>query len=184
MGVFPACRPAHTSLAAFFAEYGGFYDAVIVSRVNVAEECMELVRKHCPKAKVIFDTTDLHFLREQREAELTGDEALRAKAEVTKRKELGFMAQADLTLVVSPAEQELLRRESPQTDVRILSNVHEVPGSARRFAQRRGLLFLGGFVHRPNIDAVRWLGDEIFPRIRQRLPGVRLYVIGRTRRPT
>ena len=46
------------------------------------------------------------------------------------------------------------------------------------FAQREGLLFVGGFAHPPNADAVLWFAREIFPRIRQRLPQVNFYVVG------
>jgi GT2 family glycosyltransferase len=178
MGIFAACGPGFESLESFFANYGGYFDAVVVSRMNVAEECMDLVRKHCRKAFRVFDTTDLHFLREQREAELSNDAALRAKAASTRTKELGFMADSDVTLVVSAVEKELLRREVPQERVEIVSNIHPVFGSARPFSERKNLLFIGGFNHRPNPDAVKWLAKDIFPRIRQRLPGVEAYIIG------
>lgn len=178
MGVFAACGPGFNSLEKIFAQYGEYFDAVVVSRVNVAEACMELVRKHCRKAYRVFDTTDLHFLREEREAELAGDDALRAKAAATRKKELGFIRQSDVTLVVSHVEKELLRKETPQDRVEIVSNIHPVHGSARSFAERKDMLFIGGFNHRPNPDAVKWLAKEIFPRIRKRLPGVQMYVIG------
>ena len=180
MGIFAMCGPGFTSLDDILARYGGYFDVAIVSRVNVAEVCMNLVRKHCPKASVIFDTTDLHFLREQRHAELINDDAMRTKALATKQKEVGFMEQADLTLVVSPAEVELLRQEAPRARarVRIVSNIHEIYGCAASFAQRNDLLFIGGFDHLPNVDAVKWLARDIFPQLRQRLPGVRLFVLG------
>jgi GT2 family glycosyltransferase len=178
MGIFAGCGPGFNSLEKFFAQYGEYFDAVVVSRVNVAEACMELVRKYCRKAYRVFDTTDLHFLREQREAELAGDETLRTKAAATRKKELGFIRQSDVTLVVSHVEKELLRVETPQDRVEIVSNIHPVHGSARPFAERKDMLFIGGFNHRPNPDAVKWLAKEIFPRIRQRLPGVQMYVIG------
>ena len=37
---------------------------------------------------------------------------------------------------------------------------------------------MGGFRHPPNADAMLWFGREIFPRIRARLPDVRLHCIG------
>ena len=52
---------------------GARYDAVIMSRVEVAEQVLPAVQRHCPQARRVFDTVDLHFVREQRRAELMGN---------------------------------------------------------------------------------------------------------------
>ena len=39
-------------------------------------------------------------------------------------------------------------------------------------------LFVGGFGHSPNVDAARWLGESIFPRVRERVPEARLELVG------
>ena len=46
------------------------------------------------------------------------------------------------------------------------------------FGEREGLLFVGGFAHPPNADAVLWFAREIFPLIRRELPDVKFYVAG------
>jgi GT2 family glycosyltransferase len=165
-------------LDAFLHEHGRYFDLVIVSRVLTGVACMERVRRSCPQALVVFDTVDLHFLREQRRAEFDRDEAGIIAAQRTKQQELGLMRQADLTLVVSPFEADLLRREVPGAPVRILSTIHAVHDRGQPFAARRDLLFIGDFLHRPNLDAIQWFVPEVFPEIRRRLPGVRLYLIG------
>ena len=45
-------------------------------------------------------------------------------------------------------------------------------GGGKPFAEREGLVFIGGFQHPPNIDAVLWYAREVLPRLRERLPGV------------
>ena len=40
------------------------------------------------------------------------------------------------------------------------------------------VLFVGGFVHPPNVDAARWLADAIMPALRQRVPDARLAIVG------
>jgi glycosyltransferase involved in cell wall biosynthesis len=40
------------------------------------------------------------------------------------------------------------------------------------------VVFVGGFLHPPNVDAALWLGREIFPRLRARLPRARLTIVG------
>lgn len=49
-----------------------------------------------------------------------------------------------------------------------------VPGGP----QDGSLLFIGNFVHPPNVDAARRLIESIFPRIRQRCPECELYIVG------
>jgi glycosyltransferase involved in cell wall biosynthesis len=40
------------------------------------------------------------------------------------------------------------------------------------------IVFIGHFLHAPNVDAARWLASEIMPRLRVRAPGVRLRIVG------
>jgi glycosyltransferase involved in cell wall biosynthesis len=80
--------------------------------------------------------------------------------------------------VVSPVEQEILRRELPQANVQVLSNIHEVVGGATPFAARRDILFVGGFRHPPNIDAVHWYCGTIWPLVHKHLPDVRTLIVG------
>jgi len=115
---------------------------------------MASVRRYCRHARIVFDTVDLHFLRERRLAELTGDKAIHAAAERRRREELELIAQVDTTLVVSHVECDLLTREAPTADVRVLSNVHRIRGSCNAFARRQDILFIGAFAHPPNRDAV------------------------------
>jgi glycosyltransferase involved in cell wall biosynthesis len=162
----------------WFAENGARFDLVFISRHYIASSYVGLVRLHAPQARLVFDTVDLHYLREQREAELSGREDLARIAAATRAKELALIRSCDITLVVSPVEQELLRHEAPGARVEVLSNVHEVFGRRREFAQRRDLMFMGGYQHPPNVDAAIWFVREIFPRVRERLPEVRFHLLG------
>jgi glycosyltransferase involved in cell wall biosynthesis len=54
----------------------------------------------------------------------------------------------------------------------------EQPCPQQNFMIRKGLLFVGGFNHTPNVDAVLWFVTEIFPVISARLPDVFFYVVG------
>ncbi|MGY6630159.1 MAG: glycosyltransferase [Wenzhouxiangella sp.] len=169
---------AFAGLDAWLAEYGAGLDWVIVSRHYVLAPWLDRIRQHCPKARLVFDTVDLHYLREQREAEIAQSDAMAAEAARTRVQELRLIRACDQTLVVSPIEQTLLAREVPDAEVRIVSNIHSVHGSATPWAQRQGLMFVGGFQHVPNVDAALWLVESIFPLIRAELPDVELHLIG------
>ena len=158
--------------------HGGGFAAVLLSRYPVARVWLPLVRKAAPAARVIFDTVDLHHLREARAAQTAGGDA--AQAAATRAAELALIAQSDCTLLTSSVEIGQVRRELPQARLELLGNIHRVRGRQRPFDARRDLLFIGGFDHPPNTDAVRWFLAAIWPRLRARLPGVQLHLIGST----
>ncbi len=170
--------PQVGALEPWLEEHGQDLDLIIVSRHYVLEPMLATLRRHCARARLVFDTVDLHFLREQREAEVVGSSEIAAIAEQTRQQELSLVQDADVTLVVSPVEQELLTELVPGADIRVVSNIHPVHGCRRDWQDRQGLLFVGGFQHVPNVDAARWLVEEIFPLVRAELPDVDLHLIG------
>lgn len=170
--------PHLNSIPAWLREHGQRFDVVMLSRHYVATEFLPLVRRFAPQARVVFDTVDLHFLRELRGAQLAGDRRLQRAAERTRDRELALIRQADATLVVSPVERDILATLVPGTCVEVVANLHEVAATGRPFEQRHDLVFVGGFRHPPNVDAVCWFGNDVFPLIRARQPSIRFHCIG------
>ena len=170
--------PHMPGIPGWLREHGPRFDVAMVSRHYVASEFLPLLRKHAPQARLLFDTVDLHYLREHRAAELSGDAAALRAAARTRELELGLIAQADSTLVVSEVERSLLATDAPQADVRVLSNLHQAAAPGPAWAERNGLLFVGGFRHPPNVDAVLWFAREVFPRIRAASPAMEFHCIG------
>jgi glycosyltransferase involved in cell wall biosynthesis/predicted nuclease with TOPRIM domain len=166
------------SIPKFLEENGRWFDIVLLSRADIAHWFLKPARRHAPNALLVFDTVDLHFLREQRMAELEECGERAKEAEARMRQELDLVAKADVTLVVSPVERELVLRHRPEARVEVLSNIHRIYGSAKAFTDREGLLFIGGFNHTPNVDAVLFFVREVLPLVRRRLEGVRLTVVG------
>jgi GT2 family glycosyltransferase len=178
VGVEVVHDPWIESLPRFLGERGAEFDFVLVCRHYIASKYIPLVRKHCPRARFIFDTVDLHFLREERQAELEDSSALRRAAAQTRRAELAVIGDADVTLVVSPVEKTLLEQAAPEARVHIVSLIHEVVGSRKPWAERKDLFFVGGYQHPPNVDAAQWFVREIWPRVHAELPGVEFHLIG------
>ncbi|MEO6227720.1 MAG: glycosyltransferase, partial [Thermomonas sp.] len=170
--------PHAARIPVWLREHGPRFDTVLVCRHYVAREFMPLLRRYALRARILFDTIDLHYLRERRAAELSGDAGALRAALRTRELELELIAAADTTLVVSSVERDLLRIDAPNADVRILSNLHQVAGHGPGWAQRRDLLFVGGFRHPPNVDAVLWFVRSVFPLIRAAQPDVRFHCVG------
>lgn len=178
LGVEAWYAPYARRAPAWLRQHGSRFDAVMVCRHYVAREFLPLLRLHAPQARVVFDSVDLHYLREQRAAEVAGDAAMARTASRTRTLELDVIARSDLTLVVSEAERALLAADAPESPVEVLSNLHRVAGAGLPFRERRDLVFVGGFRHPPNVDAVRWFVEAVFPRIRAELADVRFHCIG------
>jgi glycosyltransferase involved in cell wall biosynthesis len=171
-------HPFVDSVAQLLAERGKDFEVIMFCRHYIAARYLADIRKWAPQAKIVFDTVDLHYLREQRLAQLDGSKALLESAEATRQQELGVIAGSDLTLVVSSAEQELLAKELPSAAVDIVTIIHETRQAAQKFGDRTGLLFVGGFRHPPNVDAVTWFVGEVWPLVQKKEPEMTLTIVG------
>ncbi|AXK71076.1 glycosyltransferase [Lysobacter sp. TY2-98] len=165
-------------IAAWLRRHGHRFDTAWLCRHPVARSVLPIVRKAMPGARVVFDTVDLHFLREKRAAELANDSIALRAAERTRAAELDVIGRSDVTLVVSSVERDLLRVEAAGATIEVVSNVHDVAGAGGSFAERHDLVFVGGFRHPPNVDAVMWFAREVWPLLRTRRGDLVFHCIG------
>ncbi|MCB1947813.1 MAG: glycosyltransferase [Burkholderiales bacterium] len=171
-------QPYLESVSEHLISHGHLYDVVLLSRVNIAEKYIDDARKHCMNAMVLFDTVDLHFLREQRQAEINQDKLLLATARMRKQQELTTARKADKTLLVSPVEIELFKQVAPDVPVALLSNIHQNQEIVFGYQERKDILFIGGFEHLPNVDAMEFFIKEIFPTLHALKPDIKLLIVG------
>jgi len=162
----------------YLVSHGSEFDVVILSRCQFAGKHIADVRLHAPQSRIIFDTVDLHFIRETGEARVTGDPQTERQAQETERLEYQLIDEADETWVVSRSEQRLLQKKWPGKSIQVVSNIVDVLGSKAPFALRRDWLFIGSFQHKPNVDAVLFFVQKIYPLVRPRLPDAKFYIIG------
>ena len=166
------------AIAELLSARGEEFDFVVMARHYIAIKHIDAVRMFAPRALCVFDTVDLHFLREERLAELEATKRPKLAARAKRNEELALIRKADVTLVVSHVEQRLLSELVPDARVMVLSTIHEVFPAGKPFAEREGLLFIGGFQHPPNADGVLWYARDILPRVRDALPGVKTIIVG------
>ncbi|CAH1223472.1 glycosyltransferase [Paenibacillus sp. JJ-223] len=161
---------------------GSYIDYVYLNRPHISIKYMETFKKFT-SAKIIYFGHDLHFLREMRNFELTGNTHLIKSSEEWKKTEFSLFNDADVIHVVGSYEQSLLQNEFPDKPVRNIplfpydqpyANASHVEG----FDARKDILFVGGFNHTPNYDGIVWFLDEIFGRIKKQIPNVKLYIVG------
>jgi glycosyltransferase involved in cell wall biosynthesis len=171
-------HPYFKKVRDYLISHGPEFDAVVLSRCDFARKHIADTRLCAPRSRIIFDTVDLHFIRTDREAQITSNPETREKARQQEELEFDLIDQADETWVVSSVEQKLLREARPDKSIEIVSTIADVPGSKTPFALRRDWLFIGGFQHRPNIDAVLFFAKDIYPLVSEHLRDAKFYIIG------
>jgi GT2 family glycosyltransferase/glycosyltransferase involved in cell wall biosynthesis len=154
------------------------YRIVVASFWESAEYYLPLIRQYAPAAHVAVDSVDVHYVRELREAELAGDPALTEAAERRKERELAVYRSADSAWVVTAQDRNALEKESVGVPVEIVPNIHATVQASKTYFDTSGLLFIGNFNHRPNIDGILYFIKEIFPYVLRDLPAIRCTIVG------
>ena len=149
-------------------QYGPKACIVVLCRLHVAAALIDSVRRHAPDARLVFDTVDLHFLREAREAELLGSAMREARAVQTRESELDVIRRSDATLFRSDFEMTVVAELAPGTQLFHIPVVRELPQIPDTpLKDRKDIVFIGGFAHPPNVDAVHHFVSDVLPLLRQ-----------------
>jgi GT2 family glycosyltransferase len=178
IGIEAIYHPAYPRMAAFLAARNDPYDTIFLHRFGVGDAHIDALRRKYPAARIIFLNADMHYLREMREAELTGDDAATANALRTKDRELRVISKADVALVHSTFEHELLRRELPRTEIALFPLIQDPLDAAPGLHGRHDVCFVGGFRHPPNVDGIIWFVDAVWPLVLASVPSARLHIAG------
>ncbi|TNE67299.1 MAG: glycosyltransferase [Alphaproteobacteria bacterium] len=179
MGVEVVYAPFYVSVEEFMQMRGREFDLVYITRYHVAQDNLQLVRNHAPQAKVLFNNADLHFLREIRAAVQSGDEEALEQARETRGRELAVMRNVDVTLSYNDVEHAvILSHNMEHSTVMKAPWVVDVAADVAGFREREGIAFLGGYAHPPNVDAAVYFVKHVMPVLREKMPGIALYIYG------
>ena len=161
---------------------------VVFDRFITEEQFGWRVAEELPEAIRILDTEDLHSLRACREMALSDKKIFNStdwlSADITKR-ELASILRSDLSLIISDFELKLLV-EKVKIDCSLLFYLpfvykeltESIVENWPPFEQREHLVFIGNGKHAPNIDAILWLNNSIWPLLRKSLPNAELHIYG------
>lgn len=162
-------------------EYGSRYDLVIVFRPFTFQANFSSIKTYCPSAKILYHSVDLHYLRMQREALINHNmitDTQQIEIDKIKKAEMLAISAADASIVVSTVEKEILDKELPQANVKVLPLIMSVPGARSKFSDRSDIVFVGGFQHLPNVDAVIYFTNEIMPLLHKINPLIKFHIVG------
>lgn len=158
-----------------------FADFAWLHRPEIFAKYYPIVKKYKPSAKLFFDMVDFHYLRFKRESELTNDSSIMKKADKFLKLELENCKKADKVIVISDVEKETLQKYyNEESKIISISNIHQYleNNNSPSFDERKDLLFIGGFDHKPNVDAVNYLANEIMPLLWKSNPEISITIIG------
>ncbi len=153
-------------------------ELALLYHYTTARKVGRYLRRHSPLTRIVTDTVDVHFLRLERRAEVTGDAGIAREAKRVKSRELSAYKASDLVLAISEEEARFLRPLLPRTPVDFIPNIHPIPEQHTGPEGREDLLFIGSFAHPPNGDALEYLVKKIMPLVWQRRPAQVLTVVG------
>jgi GT2 family glycosyltransferase len=157
-----------------------YYDYIYVNRPHIAVKYMDLLKEYA-KGKIIYFGHDLHYLREYRQYEVSHNEAYLVSSKKWKTMEFDLIRKADVVYTVGDYEYEVLKKEFPEKPLRNIPIFTYEPlddTSKPVLEGREDLLFVGGFGHPPNIDAVLWFAKDIFPKIQKVYPDIKWNIVG------
>ena len=154
-------------------------DYIYLHRPHIAPHYLDYIKNET-QAKIIYFGHDLHYLRLLRQYEVEKDESLKKAAEEWKKKEFDIFKKVDVIYYPSEIETNEISKVFPEKTIRpiplyIFDKIDLLPST---FEDRTNILFVGGFRHQPNVDAIEWFVNNIFHGIQAKIPNITLFIAG------
>ena len=156
------------------------FDFIYLQRPEPTIKYINIFRKYF-RGKIFYFAHDLHHLRLYREFILTKNDKFLLESKKLKKIEYKIFKKSDIIHVVGSYEAQLLQKKFPKKIVRnIPLYIYENPlvTNKQDFSKRHDILFVGGFSHRPNVDAVEYFAKEIFPSVLEKCPDIIWHIVG------
>jgi glycosyltransferase involved in cell wall biosynthesis len=170
--------PYYASVEEVLRRHRHMFDLVYIHRVSNCSKYLSLARYHLPKARIAYNVADLHHLRLERQAAVERRPELLELSRRVRFAEFVAARMADIVITHSSQEADLLRAAVTGVNVHVLAwSVRTRPRTVA-VARRAGVAFIGGYEHSPNVDAARWLMDEIMPLVWQQNPEIECLLVG------
>ncbi len=158
--------------------HAGEFSYAFLNRPMIAKKYVSLLR-HDPNLVIAHYGHDLHYLRFRRQYEVCRDKTCLQKSQELEELEKSLPLQIDYTGYPSPYEVEIMQKAIPEASIQLFPPYfYKEKDKNVREPITKGILFVGGFEHRPNIDAACWLVNEILPVLRNAGIYDKLYLVG------
>jgi glycosyltransferase involved in cell wall biosynthesis len=153
-------------------------DVVVVQMVRCGW-AIDALRGSAPETPVIFDAIDamgLHFESAARSAPPPMAIVYRREAVRCALRESDLSHAATLTVAVS--ERDLVALDVPEGRGRAIPVAGKEVVRPASLAAEPVILLSGNLGYRPTVRGAQWFADEVWPRVRSSVPGVRWVLAG------
>jgi O-antigen biosynthesis protein len=139
------------------------------------------LKNYLQKSTVVFDMVDIHHLRFKRALELQPQNKKLQKQYskyLAAEKEASLLS--DFVVTISDQEAKYMETFCEAKKIITISNIHYTRIAVENtlpFEDRKDILFIGS-IHEPNIDALYFLYKDIMPLVWEKLPHVKVNIIG------
>jgi O-antigen biosynthesis protein len=164
---------------------GRYLDYAVLSRGSVCKDYIDNIADNS-SAKILYLGHDLTFPSLQQEYAVTGHLERLEAIEHWRTAEERMWKRSHVVYYPAQYEVDWVAEHAPGKEVRILP-VYVYPDKEiqaarllidRDLTTRPMVLFVGGFSHPPNSDAVSWLVREILPIVKRTIPEIVTIVAG------
>lgn len=166
---------------------GKWIPYVLLSRPHIATNYIDVLKAES-KAKLLYYGHDLHWKRLTQEYEVTGKSELLPLIKETRKLEAHVSENCNVVMYPTAEECAILRHQFGEQ-----KSVVETPAwyfSAAEIESTRAsldrisrndpyhLLFVGGFTHGPNVDAMLWFVQQVYPILTKHESRFHLTIVG------
>lgn len=178
MGIEVLYGPHQPSSRNWLREHGAELDIILLSRPDVAEEWLPGLRQHTA-ARILYYGHDLHFRRMRMQGKVLRDEAMFRAGDRMEERERAIWRAVDVALYPSQEEADIVASMEPMVTVRsVLPYCFDRFGTLRQPPAGHRILFVAGFGHPPNEEAVCWFADAVLPLVCAQIPDAEFAIVG------
>ncbi|HWK02894.1 MAG TPA: glycosyltransferase [Puia sp.] len=154
-------------------------DFIYLHRPHIAIKYIDFIKENT-NCKVIYFGHDLHYYREEKQYEIEKNEKLLESADNWKKTEISLFEKSNLIITPSEKEREIITALSKSFNVSTIPLFYfkESNPPITDFSSRENIIFVGGFNHTPNVDAVIWFLKEVWPLIKDQLQEIKFIIVG------
>ncbi len=147
----------------FMRDNINFVDFVLLSRAHISQKYLEYIKDNKLDVKTVYYGHDLGFIRLEQQYNLDENKDLLEEVKYSKSIEGYMYENCDYSLVCSITEMDKISLLWPNAITKLVPAFYfPLDGIVNKCSNRDGLLFVGGFAHYPNINAVIWFLENIY----------------------
>ena len=128
------------------------FDNAIFSWYDIGNQYIDIVKSLFPKIKILVDSVDVHWIREQRGVDSGQLSMSQDVVNYRKNIEKTVYSKADAIFAITEDDKKHIQKELGYGhNIKILSNIHD----AQNIKLGKHITFIGNYNHGPNVEAVK-----------------------------